>query len=159
MYIGVQSLASIDLKPSLVCGQVPRIPETAPETNHATSSPGIGPHEVPQHEQINDDVGSDSQNITHEPLAGSASKRPSSSQDEPDSASDYELPPVRTPRARKRRSNGPQVANAKDPWGDEEIKKLIKCKVQGMTHKEVGVSNYRFIIAICRHIYRTGHKR
>lgn len=153
MYIGVQSLASIDLKPSLVRGTVPRIPEAPPVTDSATNSPGVDRHEVPQQEQIDDEIGSDSQNITNEPLAGSSSKRGSSSQDEPDSTSDYELPLVKTPRPRKRRSNGPQVANAKDPWGDEEIKKLIKCKVQGMTHKEVGVSSYCFIVTICRHVY------
>lgn len=155
----MQSLASIDLKPSLVRGKVPRIPDAPPATDSATNSPSIDRHEVHQHEQIDDAIGSDSQNTIHEPLAGSSSKQGSSFQDETGSASDYELPLVKTPRARKRRSNGPQVANAKDPWGDEEIKKLIKCKVQGMTHKEVGVSKYRFIIAVYRYTYRTGYKR
>jgi hypothetical protein len=36
MYVGVQSLASIDLKPSLVSGTVPRIPGAPPETDPAT---------------------------------------------------------------------------------------------------------------------------
>lgn len=150
MYIGVQSLASIDLKPALVCGNAPRIPDAPPETDPATNSPGVDSHEIPQHDQTDDYFGDDSQDITtHEPLASPGSKRDSSTQDEPDPVSDYDEPePVKTPRAKKRRSNGPQVANGKDPWGDEEIKKLIKWKAQGMTHKEVGVSTNHFVAVV-----------
>jgi hypothetical protein len=161
MYIGVQSLASIDLKPTLVCGTVPRIPDAPPESEPAPDSPGADSHEIPQHDQIDDNIGNDSRTIKDEFPVAAASKRGSSTQDEPDPASDDDdgSPPVKTtPRAKKRRSNGPQAANGKDPWGDEEIKKLIKWKAQGMTHKKVGVSTCHLMAVVSPYTHTHTHR-
>lgn len=140
LYIGVQALASIDLKPALVRGEITRLTEPSFETEDRAN--GFGPDRLepsqPDETEIHASHGPN--DLRHEPPAAPASSSGDIPEDEQASAGDEDWPPVKTPRPRKRRSSGPPVANGKDPWGDEEIKKLIKWKAQGMTHKEVGVS-------------------
>ncbi|KKY35735.1 hypothetical protein UCDDA912_g04343 [Diaporthe ampelina] len=138
LYIGVQTLASIDLKPDLVRGEVRRLPEVSIETEARTDDPVADRHDIPQPDETEDDAVADPKDISHKPPAPPAFSDGATPRDEQAPAGDSEPPPAKTPRSRKRRSSGPRVANGKDPWGDEEIKKLIKWKVQGMTHKEVG---------------------
>lgn len=136
----MQTLASIDLKPALVRGEVRRLLESPIETEAHAVGPVPDYYDMSQPEEIEAPTGPDPNDTPHEPPTAPAANSDDMSQDEQASADDNQPPPVRTPRARKRRSSGPYVANGKDPWGDEEIKKLIKWKVQGMTHKEAGVS-------------------
>lgn len=147
MYIGVQSLVCVDLKPSLVQGRVPRlpVPDATGEARPATTNdnPGADSHGTPRHDDAEDHSGSGSRATTvyGSPIALTlALKRDSSTQDEPSSNVDSDGDPETVPRPRKRRSNGPQVANGKEAWGDEDISNLIKWKAQGKTHKEIGVS-------------------
>lgn len=135
----MQTLASIDLKPALVRGEVRRLSETFTETESRADDPGIDRHDTSQTDGTGAHAAPDSDD-PHFPPTAPASNSEDRSQDEQVFAKENEPPPVKTPRARKRRSSGPHVANGKDPWGDEEIKKLIKWKAQGMTHKEAGVS-------------------
>lgn len=136
----MQTLASIDLKPALVRGQVRRLPEASIETESRTEASSQDPYDMSQPDETEAHTDHDPNDIDYEPLAATASNSNDKPQDEQSSAGDDEPPSVKTTRSRKRRSSGPQVANGKDPWGDEEIMKLIKWKVQGMTHKEAGVS-------------------
>ncbi|POS74882.1 hypothetical protein DHEL01_v206726 [Diaporthe helianthi] len=168
MYISVQCLACLDLKPSLVRGTAPRLPlpnkpppEAEPSATTATSasndSSGVANNETPQHDDDTvEQEGSSSRASTayHESLVslrpGPDLKRnlDGSSQDEVASSiainsdGDGEAQPVAqrssTPSSKKRRSNAAQVANAKETWGDEDVSKLIKLKMKGMTHKEIG---------------------
>lgn len=153
MYICVQWLACLDLKASLVCGKAPRLPSPnlPGGSSSATTddSPGVGSLDTPQNDEVEDHSASGSRATTvyETPTALTpALKRDGSSQDDPapitiaNDDDDEPEPMKSTPRAKKRRSNGPQVANGKESWGDEEISKLIKWKAQGMTHKEIGVS-------------------
>lgn len=135
----MQTLASIDLKPALVRGEVRRLSETFTETETRANDPGIDRHDTSQTDGTEAHAAPD-RDDAHFPPTAPASNSEERSQDEQVVASDNEPPTVKTPRARKRRSSGAHVANGKDPWGDEEIKKLIKWKAQGMTHKEAGVS-------------------
>lgn len=139
----MQALASIDLKPSLVRGEVRRLPAAAIETETRTADPVADLHEIPQPDEAEYHTDPNPSVIDHELPATPASSGYAEPQGEQPPASDSDPPPVKTPRLRKRRSSGPRVANGKDPWGDEEIKKLIQWKVQGMTHKEAGVSSPR----------------
>lgn len=135
----MQTLASIDLKPALVQGVVRRLPEASIETEGRADDPGTDRRDTSQADETEAQAGPDPDDLEY-PTTALASSSDDKSQDESAFASDNEPPPVKTQRSRKRRSSGPHVANGKDPWGDEEIKKLIKWKAQGMTHKEAGVS-------------------
>lgn len=143
----MQTLASIDLKPALVRGEVRRLSELSFEIALRTNDPGTDLHDTSQADETEAQAGADPGDLRYAPTAP-ASNSDDRSQDEQASASDNEPPPVKTPRSRKRRSSGPHVANGKDPWGDEEIKKLIKWKAQGMTHKEAGVSTFSHCLPI-----------
>lgn len=159
----MQALASIDLKSALVRGEVQRLPASSIETDIRTNGPGIDRHDTSQTDGTEAHAGPDPHDLHHPPTAP-ASNSDDRSQEEQAFTSDNEPPPVKTPRARKRRSSGPHVANGKDPWGDEEIKKLIKWKAQGMTHKEAGVSTFTHFLPISTghtfaYIYRTSQAR
>lgn len=137
----MQTLASIDLKPALVRGEVRRLSEPPFETeSRATNGPAQDRDDTPQPEETEDHAGPGPNDSHDEPSTATAPNSDEVSPYEQSSAGDSEPPPVKTPRSRKKRSSGPYVANGKDPWGDDEIKKLIKWKAQGMTHKEAGVS-------------------
>lgn len=151
LYIGVQTLVSIDLKPALVCGEVMRLSEVSVETEARFDIFVLDRHDVPQTDVSQPDESQPDeteehaapqqhQQPEHELSATPPSDDEDTAQDKKAFADDIEWTPARTPRSRKRRSSGPHVANGKDPWSDEEIKKLIKWKVHGMTHKEAGVS-------------------
>lgn len=145
----MQTLASIDLKPALVSGVVRRLPEAseAIEAEGRADDPGTDRHDTSQADETEAQAGPDPDDLQYPPTVP-APNSDDRSQDEQTFASDNEPPPVKTPRSRKRRSSGPHVANGKDPWGDEEIKKLIKWKAQGMTHKEAGVSTFSHCLPI-----------
>lgn len=136
----MQTLASIDLKPALVRGEVRRLSEASIETETRANDSDSDRHDVSQSDEAEAHTDHDPNDIDYEPLAASASNSDDKPQEEQAFPGDDEPPSAKTTRSRKRRSSGPQVANGKDPWGDEEIMKLIKWKVQGMTHKEAGVS-------------------
>lgn len=137
----MQTLVSIDLKPALVRGEVRRLSESPFETeSRATNSPVPDLHDTPQPEETEDHAGPGPNDSRDEPSTATAPNSDEMSPYAQSSAGDSEPPPVKIPRSRKKRSSAPYVANGKDPWGDEEIKKLIKWKAQGMTHKEAGVS-------------------
>lgn len=135
----MQTLASIDLKPALVRGVVRRLPEAPIDTEGRADDSGTDLHDTSQADETEAQAGPDPDDLPY-PTTAPAPNSDDRSQEEQALTSDSEPPPVKTPRSRKRRSSGPHVANGKDPWGDEEIKKLIKWKAQGMTHKEAGVS-------------------
>lgn len=135
----MQTLASIDLKPALVRGVVRRLPEAPIDTEGRADDSGTDLHDTSQADETEAQAGPDPDDLPY-PTTAPAPNSDDRSQDEQALTSDSEPPPVKTSRSRKRRSSGPHVANGKDPWGDEEIKKLIKWKAQGMTHKEAGVS-------------------
>lgn len=136
----MQALASIELKPALVRGEVRRLPGASVETEIRTNKLGPDHHDMSQSDETEALTDHDPNDIDYEPLAVSTPSSDDKAQDVQGPIGDNEAYSVKTTRSRKRRSIGPSVANGKDPWGDEEIKKLIKWKVQGMTHKEAGVS-------------------
>lgn len=151
LYMGVQNLVSIDLKPALVCGEVLRLSEVSAETEarfddsgldrYDVSHPDVSQTEVLQPDETEDQTAPQQPQQPEQELSATPpSDDEDTAQDKKTFADDVEWTPARTPRSRKRRSSGPHVANGKDPWSDEEIKKLIKWKVHGMTHKEAGVS-------------------
>ncbi|KAK2599231.1 hypothetical protein N8I77_011001 [Diaporthe amygdali] len=144
LYISVQALAAIDLKPVLVCGDVRRLP--TPSLRQAVAPTDLIADCTDDHQPEATRIDTDSgPNIDdHEILAAQIPTNDDETEDERVSDDDYE-PRVaktpgaaKTPRARKKRSSGPVVARGKDPWSDEEIRRLIKMKVQGQTHKEIG---------------------
>lgn len=136
----MQALASIDLKPAVVHGEVRRLPEASVETETRTNYSGSDRQDASQSDETEAHSEHDPNDMDYEPPAASKSNSDGKPQDEQAPTGDNETHSVKTTRPRKRRSSGPCVANGKDPWGDEEIMKLIKWKAQGMTHKEVGVS-------------------
>lgn len=136
----MQALASIDLKPALVRGEVRRLPEAPIKTETRANDVDPDRHDISHDNETEAHTDGDPTAIDYEPSSTSPSITDYKPQDEQASIGDNEPPSVKTLRSRKRRSSGAQVANGKDPWGDEEIMKLIKWKAQGMTHKEAGVS-------------------
>ncbi|KAG6361435.1 hypothetical protein INS49_009662 [Diaporthe citri] len=139
LYIGVQTLASIDLKPALVSGEVRRLSEASIETETRAIDSSPDRHDMSQPDETEAHDIADPNDIHHNPPTAPASNTDDRPREEQASAGGEESPSVKTTRSRrKRRSSGSQAANGNDPWGDEEIMKLIKWKVQGMTHKEVG---------------------
>ncbi|KAK7737122.1 hypothetical protein SLS63_002913 [Diaporthe eres] len=138
LYISVQALASIDLKPAVVRGEVRRLPAASVEAEIRTNKLGPDHHDMSQSDETEAHTDHDANDVDYEPAAASTPGSDHKPQDEQAPTGDDEAHSVKTTRSRKRRSSGPCVANGKDPWGDEEIMKLIKWKVQGMTHKEAG---------------------
>ncbi|KAI7781955.1 hypothetical protein LA080_014020 [Diaporthe eres] len=138
LYIGVQALASINLKPAVVRGEVRRLPAASVETEIRTNKLGSDHRDMSQSDETEAQTDHGPNDIDYEPPAASASNGDDKPQNEQAPTGDNETHSVKTTRSRKRRSSGPSVANGKDPWGDEEIMKLIKWKAQGMTHKEAG---------------------
>ncbi|KAJ0119491.1 hypothetical protein J7T55_013693 [Diaporthe amygdali] len=144
LYISVQALAAIDLKPVLVCGDVRRLP--TPSLRQAVASTDLIADctDDPQPEETELDTESGPNIDDHEILAAQIPTNDDETEDERASDDDYEPRVVKTPgaakapRARKKRSSGPVVAKGKDPWSDEEIGRLIKMKIRGLTHKEIG---------------------
>lgn len=149
LYIGVQTLVSIELKPALVCGEVRRLSEVSVEAEARLDDSGLDNYDVSHPDVSQTDVlqpgETEDRTVPEQPQQELSATPPSddedTAQDKKTFADDIEWTPARNPRSRKRRSSGPHVANGKDPWSDEEIKRLIKWKVHGMTHKEAGVSN------------------